>query len=85
MKKTSVPVAGLSNPSIFSAIKMYMALRTDLESRPNVLATGMNCLNESMYSDTTPCLAWNLLYEEQGMVWGCEGDLVSMPHQGVDR
>ncbi len=78
MKKTTVPVAGLSNPSILSAIKMYMALRTDLESRPNVLATGMNCLNESMYSDTTPCLAWNLLYEEQGMVWGCEGDLVSM-------
>jgi L-fucose isomerase-like protein len=31
-----------------------------------------------MYSDTTPCLAWNLLYEGQHMVWGCEADLVSM-------
>jgi len=38
----------------------------------------MNCLNESMYSDSTPCLAWNFLYEDSRMVWGCEGDLVSM-------
>jgi L-fucose isomerase-like protein len=41
-------------------------------------AVGINCLNESRYSDTTPCLAWNLLYEEQRMIWGCEADIVSM-------
>ena len=38
----------------------------------------MNCLNESRYSDTTPCLAWNMLYEEQSMIWGCEADIVAM-------
>lgn len=77
-QKTRVGIGKLSTSAILSAIKMYMALRKELEGRVGVLATGMNCLNESMYSDTTPCLAWNLLYEDQGMVWGCEGDLVSM-------
>jgi hypothetical protein len=38
----------------------------------------MNCLNESAFSDTTPCLAWNMLYEERRLIWGCEGDTVSM-------
>ena len=27
---------------------------------------------------TTPCLAWNLLFEERGLMWGCEADLTSM-------
>jgi len=35
-------------------------------------------MKESMYSDTTPCLAWNFLYEDQHMVCVCEADLVSM-------
>ncbi len=38
----------------------------------------MNCLNESMFSETTPCLAWNMLYADRKLVWGCEADLVSM-------
>jgi len=29
-------------------------------------------------SPTTPCLAWNLLFEERGLLWGCEADLTSM-------
>ena len=39
---------------------------------------GINCLNESACSDTTPCLAWDLLYTERDMIWGCEADTVSM-------
>jgi L-fucose isomerase-like protein len=39
---------------------------------------GINCLNESQFSDTTPCLTWNRLYMEDGFIWGCEGDTVSM-------
>jgi len=35
-------------------------------------------LNESASSDTTPCLAWDLLYTEREMIWGCEADTVSM-------
>ena len=38
----------------------------------------MNCLNESFYSDTTPCLAWSMLFEEKGIIWACEADTVSL-------
>ena len=50
----------------------------EIEQEGNVLAAGINCLNESHFSDTTPCLAWNMLYEEQGLMWGCEADTLSM-------
>jgi L-fucose isomerase-like protein len=43
-----------------------------------VLACGINCLNESHFSDTTPCLAWNWLYQDIGLTWGCEGDTMAM-------
>jgi L-fucose isomerase-like protein len=59
-------------------MKLYMAVKRDIDQDASVIAAGMNCLNESQYADTTPCLAWNLLYEEQRMVWGCEADIVSM-------
>jgi len=54
------------------AIKMYLALREELDRDPNIQGMGINCLNESHYSDSTPCLAWNMLYEEQRLIWGCE-------------
>ncbi len=52
--------------------------KKELDQDPDILAVGINCLNESMFSETTPCLAWNFLFEDQRMVWGCEADLVSM-------
>jgi hypothetical protein len=76
--RESVPVDGLPAPPILSAIKLYLALRDDLDASHDVLAMGVNCLNESACSDSTPCLAWNLLYRERDLVWGCEGDTVSM-------
>jgi len=39
---------------------------------------GINCLNESRFSDSTPCLAWSMLYEERRLILGCEGDTMSM-------
>jgi hypothetical protein len=77
-KKTQTPIGNITNRAVLSAVKMYMAVKNDLDQDPDIIAAGMNCLNESMFSDTTPCLAWNLLYQDQRMVWGCEGDLVSM-------
>jgi L-fucose isomerase-like protein len=71
-------VEGLSERAVLSAVKLYLAVRSDLSLDPSILAVGINCLNESQYSDTTPCLAWNILFEEQNMIWGCEGDTVSM-------
>ncbi len=64
--------------SVLSAIKLYLALREDLAREDAVLAAGINCLNESHFSDTTPCLAWNLLYQEMGLIWGCEADSATM-------
>ncbi len=77
-RKGKTPVGPLTNRSILSAVKMYMQVKADLDQDPDILAVGMNCLNESMFSDTTPCLAWNYLYDDRRMVWGCEGDLVTM-------
>lgn len=60
------------------ALRLYLALSDELDETPNVIAAGINCLNESATSPTTPCLAWNLLFEERGLIWGCEADLTSM-------
>jgi L-fucose isomerase-like protein len=71
-------VEGLTSRAVTSAAKMYLVVRRELVETGGVGAVGINCLNESRYSDTTPCLAWNLLYEEQRVIWGCEADIVSM-------
>lgn len=77
-RKGRTPLGRMSDRAILSAVKLYMAVKAELDQDADILAAGINCLNESMYSDTTPCLAWNFLYEDQRMVWGCEADLVSM-------
>ncbi len=76
--KDRLAVGDISNRALLSAIKIYMAVKGELEGNGSIAAVGMNCLNESRYSDTTPCLAWNMLYEEQRMIWGCEADIVAM-------
>lgn len=73
-----LPVSGLASPALQSAARLKLALADDLDSTPDVIAAGINCLNESATADTTPCLAWNLLFEERGLIWGCEADLTSM-------
>jgi hypothetical protein len=77
-RKAATPVGNITNRAILSAVKTYMAVKVEIDKDPDIIAVGINCLNESMFSETTPCLAWNLLYEDQRMVWGCEADLVSM-------
>jgi hypothetical protein len=77
-RKVNTPTGKMTKRAILSAVKVYMAVKRDLDRDPDIIAAGINCLNESMFSDTTPCLAWNFLYEDQRMVWGCEADLVSM-------
>ena len=64
---------------LLNTIKLYMALNDDYQAeKDQILAMGVNCLNESHSCDTTPCLAWNLLYEREQLVWGCEGDTMVM-------
>ena len=69
---------GLTWRARAEALRLYLALGDELDETPDVIAAGINCLNESTTSPTTPCLAWNLLFEERGLIWGCESDLTSM-------
>jgi hypothetical protein len=77
-KERPVPLTDLAGKPVLSALKLYLAVKRDLAEDGAVCAVGMNCLNESHFSDTTPCLAWNLLYQERKLTWGCEADTVSM-------
>ncbi|MGC9342694.1 MAG: hypothetical protein ACP5E3_08345 [Bacteroidales bacterium] len=63
---------------LLSAVKQYMVVKEDYKKDDDILAMGINCLNESHSCDTTPCLAWNLLYQEEKLVWGCEADTMVM-------
>jgi hypothetical protein len=74
----NIPIGAISPRQLRSAVKIYIALSEELDADPAVRAVGINCLNESRFSDTTPCLAWNMLYEERRLIWGCEADIMSM-------
>ncbi|MFC2052977.1 hypothetical protein ACFLV7_01585 [Chloroflexota bacterium] len=76
--QSKLNIGAIPKRSLYSALRIYLAVKRELENDPSVKAVGINCLNESHFSDTTPCLAWNMLYEEAGMIWGCEADSVSM-------
>ena len=74
---------GVSPRALNSAVKMYLALKQEVEQDGSIRGMGINCLNESHFSDTTPCLAWNMLFEELGIVWACEADTVSLLTQYI--
>jgi L-fucose isomerase-like protein len=72
------PTEGIEGRPLNSAVKLYIAVRRHLDADPTIRSVGINCLNESHFSDTTPCLAWSMLFEERKMIWGCEADTMSM-------
>jgi hypothetical protein len=76
--KERIPLGPISERARRSALKLYLALKEELAQDGSIRAAGINCLNESRFSDSTPCLAWNMLYEEGGLLWGCEADTMSM-------
>lgn len=73
-----VPTEGLPIEDILKAVKVYMAVKALIDEIGNVFGVGSNCLNESFNSSTTPCLAWNWIYEYDHIIWACEGDLVTL-------
>jgi hypothetical protein len=77
-RERQVPASGMSPRALRSALKIYLAVKAELDADPAIRAVGINCLNESHFSDTTPCLAWSLLFEDQRYIWGCEADTLSM-------
>ncbi len=76
--RTTTRLGDLPERQRRAALKLYLAIKAELGDDPTIGGAGINCLNESFFSDSTPCLAWNLLYEERGLTWGCEADTVSM-------
>jgi len=78
LKTRPVAVEGVAEKPLLSAVKLYMAIRRDLDEDPSIQGAGLNCLNESAFSDTTPCLAWDFLYQERRLVWACEADTLSL-------
>lgn len=70
---------GLTDTALRNNVKLYMAVKEDIKDEDlPVEGVGINCLNESQYVDATPCLAWNMLYEEQGLLWACEADIMTL-------
>ena len=74
LKRWDIPYHDVSEAALLASIKFFIALRDEVESEGDVAAIGTNCLNEAYNSDTTPCLAYNLLYQEKGVMWGLESD-----------
>jgi hypothetical protein len=68
-----------------SAAKMYLAIKAEIAGDPSIRGAGINCLNESMHSDTTPCLAWDYLLEDSGLLWACEADTTSLLTEYIMR
>ena len=77
-QEKKVPAEGVDRLSAVRAVKLYLAIRDEVEKEGNVLGVESNCLNESFLSGTTPCLAWNWLFEYDKILWACEGDLVTL-------
>jgi len=68
----------VSEENYLKAVKVYVAVKEVIAEVGDVAGVGANCLNESFNSETTPCLAWNMLYEQDGILWACEGDTLTM-------
>ncbi len=77
-QERAVNCEGVPMPNILKAVKIYIAVKEVISEVGNVYGVGSNCLNESFNSCSTPCLAWNWLFEHDGILWACEGDTVTL-------
>ncbi len=69
---------GVCEEAFLRAVKIYIAVKAVIDELGGVEGVGSNCLNESFLCDTTPCLAWNMLFERDNIIWACEGDTLTM-------
>jgi hypothetical protein len=68
----------LPEENYLKAVKIYVAVKEVIAEIGGVDGVGANCLNESFNSDTTPCLAWNMIFEKDDIIWACEGDTLTL-------
>ena len=69
---------GVCRDAYLRAVKIYIAVKALIDELGGVEGVGANCLNESFHCDTTPCLAWNMLFERDNIIWACEGDTLTL-------
>jgi len=74
IKNRDINTEGLTDKALNSSVKIYIKIKEELDKDEDIKGVGINCLNESFYSDSTPCLAWSMLYEDKRMIWSCEAD-----------
>ncbi len=58
--------------------QLYLAIKDTIDEIGGVDGIGANCLNESMYCKTTPCVIWDRLFEKYNIIWCCEGDTLTL-------
>lgn len=73
-----IPHEGLRPEQKILVAQLYLAILDVIEELGGVDGIGSNCLNESMYCKTTPCVIWNMLFEKFGIIWCCEGDTLTL-------
>lgn len=78
IKNRQINTEGVTEKALASAVKVYVKVKEDVDRDENIKSVGINCLNESFYSNSTPCLAWSMLYEDRKMIWSCEADTSSL-------
>ena len=73
-----IPCEGITEENKLNVARLYLAICEVIDELGGVDGIGANCLNESMYSNTTPCLIWNMLFEKYGIIWCCAGDTLTL-------
>ena len=69
---------GVCDEAFLRAVKVYIAVKSVIDELGGVEGVGANCLNESFNCASTPCLAWNMLFERDNIIWACEGDTLTL-------
>ena len=69
---------GVCDEAFLRAVKVYIAVKAVIDEIGGVVGVGANCLNESFHCASTPCLAWNMLFERDNIIWACEGDTLTL-------
>jgi len=77
-RRWELPYEGISEEQQTLLGQLYIAIREVIDGLGGVDGIGANCLNESMYCRTTPCVIWNRLFEQYGIIWCCEGDTLTL-------
>ena len=84
--QSRLTIVDVPDKALDDTLRLYAALKRILAEEPQIKGMGINCINEFPSMLATPCLVWNMLYQEHQLIWGCEADTLSMMTQHlVDR